>query len=178
MHIFSAFGLWSYLTVCLHLWYTCLLKPSNYTSIISLRYHCGAEVDSSLSNSKDQVQFYVACHHSDSGFDIERIPQFRHMFLTIFSTILCKIIEHPPNKHNIKVSARLSKYIIVATFHVNKWRHRRDRILSRFARYAAGCCPHNFAYLKEINYLWVKMKQVGYFSSESFCFMLIYKRNT
>ena len=97
------------------------------------------------------------------NFYIERVPQFRHMFLTIFSTILCKIIVHSPNKHHIKVSARLSKYIIVVTFHVNKWRHKGDRIISRFARYAAGCCPHNSAYLKEINHLCIKMKQIGYF---------------
>ena len=34
---------------------------------------------------------------------IERVPQFRHMFLTIFSTILCSIIVHLPNKHHMKL---------------------------------------------------------------------------
>ena len=109
---------------------------------------------------------------------VRACPAIPPLFLTIFSTILCSIIVHLPNKHHMKVSTRLSKYIIVVTFHVNKWHHRRDRILSGFARHAAGCCLHNSAYLKERNLLCVKMKQVGYFSSESFYFILIYKRNT
>ena len=116
--------------------------------------------------------------HSSMPTSVECVPQFHHMFLTIFSTILCKIIIHPPNKHHIQVSAGLSKYITVVTLHMNKWRHRRDCILSRFARYTAGCCPHKSAYLKEITHLYVKMKQVHNFSSELFYFMLIYKRNT
>ena len=141
---------------------------------------CGQSELSSCENSSlssippESTKEITSCRKSS----LERVAQFRHMFLTIFSTILCKIIVHQPNKHHIKVCTSLSTYIIVVTFHVNKWRHRRDRILSGFARHAAGCCPHNSAYLKEINHLCVKMKQVGYFSSESFCFMLIYKRNT
>ena len=37
------------------MYYTCLLQPSHY--IVALRYHSGAGVGSSLSNSKDKCNF-------------------------------------------------------------------------------------------------------------------------
>ena len=60
-----------------------------------------------LTSTTDQIsgqsRIMLTCTIFYQVLEVERVPQFRYMFLTIFSTILCNIIVHPPNKHHIKV---------------------------------------------------------------------------